>query len=160
MSEFNGSFSILTNNKGEILMNKDARTPARWNLPGGGMGMGELPIDAAVRETYEETGRTIFREDLKQVGTYIMRKTYGVTFLFVCKQAQAEEHPPHTCNEVTEKAWMHPDHILQLPDSEIYPAQRTMIRYYLQWIRDGEKMGDVGFLSPPFEIRGKYFENL
>lgn len=161
MSEFNGSFALLMNDKGELLLNRDARNPAKLNLNGGGMGMGELPIDAAVRETYEESGRTIFREDLIPIGTYIMRKTYGVTFLFFCKTIQPTQHPQHTCDEVTERVWMHPDKILALPDSEIYPAQRTLIRYYLQWVRDGEKpANNVGFLSPPFEMKGRYFDNV
>lgn len=164
-TESNSSFVIMTNPKGEILLNRDARKHehgvGRLNFNGGGVGMGELPIDAGVRETYEESGRVIFREALKFVGAYTMRKAYGLVFLYSHMMPVEEAHPPHVCDEVTEKHWILPEKVIQLPDTEIYPAQRTLTRYYLQWLRDGEKPStDVGFLSPPFETRGKYFDGL
>lgn len=158
--EPNGSFAVLLNKNGEMLLLRDMRTPSKFNLPGGGMGMGELPVDAAVRETFEESGREIFRESLKQVGVYVTRKKYGVVFLYTSTEPLPKEHPPHSCHEVSERAWVLPQNVLKMSDSEIYPAQRTLVRYYLQWARDGEKIGDVGHLSPPFEMKGKYFDTL
>ncbi len=158
--EPNGSFLIQLNQKGEMLLLRDQRTPAKFNLPGGGIGMGELPVDTTVRETFEESGREISRENLKYVGVYITRKKYGVVFLYTSTATAPEEHPPHTCHEVSDKVWMLPEKVIELTDSDIYPAQRTLVRYYLQWSRDGEKPGKPGFLSPPFELKGKYFDKL
>jgi 8-oxo-dGTP diphosphatase len=50
-----------------------------WNLPGGGLERGELPVETAVRETREETGLEIAVERL--VGVYA--KTYKDELVFV-----------------------------------------------------------------------------
>lgn len=155
----------MTNPKGKILLNRDARKhdhgSGKFNFTGGGINMGEHPVEAAVRETGEESGRKILAQNLTLVGTYTMRKSYGIVFLYAHMQPVDEEHPQHECDEVTEKCWILPEKVIQLPDTEIYPAQRTLTRYYLQWLRDGQKpQASVQFLSPPFEIKGKYFDGL
>lgn len=164
-TECNSSFVIMTNTKGEILLNRDAREHehglGKLNYPGGGITMGEHPVEAAVRETSEESGREILAQNLTIVGMYTMRKSYGIVFLYAHMQPVDEAHPLHECDEVTEKCWILPEKVIQLPDTEIYPAQRTLTRYYLQWLRDGQKKQEsVQFLSPPFEITGKYFDGL
>jgi len=40
-----------------------------WTLPGGGIDHGETPVDAVVREVYEETGHTIVGPRLVDVGS-------------------------------------------------------------------------------------------
>ncbi|XGI80460.1 NUDIX hydrolase [Enterobacter hormaechei] len=52
-----GCLAIITENN-KILLVKRANPPERhcWGLPGGSLLPGELPSDAVVRETSEETG--------------------------------------------------------------------------------------------------------
>jgi 8-oxo-dGTP diphosphatase len=52
-----------------------------WNLPGGGVKVGELPTHAAVRETKEETGLKIEIDDL--VGVYGQLEKDKLSFVFL-----------------------------------------------------------------------------
>ena len=52
---------LLTNQRGEIFLllthfDPEVGLPPRWITPGGGIDDGETPIEAAVRELFEETG--------------------------------------------------------------------------------------------------------
>lgn len=158
MSEANGSFVILKQGT-HILLARDRRTPAKFNLLGGGVGLGELPVDAGVREVFEESGIVVFREHMRLVGTYIMRKRYGMVSLYEYS-GEITEVPCHTCEEVSEKKFFLPSEILTLPEEDIYPAQKSLIRHYLQWQENGKVVGETDYLSPPFQTQGKFFENL
>lgn len=43
--------------------------PGLWALPGGGVRHGETPLEAVVREVFEETGHTLDQPRLLDVGT-------------------------------------------------------------------------------------------
>jgi len=45
--------------------NSYIKFPNMWSFPGGGSSKGEMPIQTAIRETYEETGLRITPNDLK-----------------------------------------------------------------------------------------------
>ena len=64
-----GAIVVLLNEKNEtlILLRPDAAkwSPNTWGYPGGRIEPGELPLDAAVRETLEETQLVV--KDLKVV---------------------------------------------------------------------------------------------
>jgi 8-oxo-dGTP pyrophosphatase MutT (NUDIX family) len=55
-----------------LLTQLSERTPApgRWVLPGGGVDHGEAPLDAVVREVYEETGHRLRDVRLLDVGSH------------------------------------------------------------------------------------------
>lgn len=52
------------------------------SLPGGGISSGELPIDAAIREIFEETGIHCQKRDLHYVGIFLLSKDYGLVSLY------------------------------------------------------------------------------
>ncbi|MEV7465426.1 NUDIX hydrolase [Streptomyces kronopolitis] len=68
----------FTDNTGRTLMLRDTSVHRRWLLPGGVADEGETPWDAAVRETFEETGirltgtpRLLAVDTLLPVGTRV-----------------------------------------------------------------------------------------
>ncbi|GGS33492.1 MULTISPECIES: NUDIX domain-containing protein [Actinokineospora] len=56
---------------GKLLLSRMVYVGLRWMLPGGGIEHGEDPVDAAVREVFEETGYTVEIEDLLGLHTYV-----------------------------------------------------------------------------------------
>lgn len=56
---------VMVNERGEVLLVKGVIGHRRWTLPGGGIERGEQPIDAALREVYEELGVKL--SELRQV---------------------------------------------------------------------------------------------
>ena len=80
MAQFNvAAFVVIFDKKGRVLLSH-RRDLDLWNLPGGGVESGELPIEAAVRETREETGLKIKIKEL--IGVYGKTKRDEVVFLF------------------------------------------------------------------------------
>lgn len=75
----------------ELLSIKRKNNPFKghWANPGGFIDEGEQPIDAAVRELYEETGVSLASNELKFVGIFDKenrdpRMKICVTYAFVC----------------------------------------------------------------------------
>lgn len=58
-AELAGCCVVITNLSGGILLLRHSYGPDVWSLPGGGIGKGEDPADAARREVKEELGITL-----------------------------------------------------------------------------------------------------
>ena len=60
---------VIVNDKNEILMQKRSRikraNPNKWGICGGKVDLEEMPIDAGVRETLEEIGINLNKENLR-----------------------------------------------------------------------------------------------
>lgn len=54
--------------QGKLLLTKNKKRG--WEVPGGTMEMGEMPILTAIREMYEETGAEL--EAIEQIGQYVI----------------------------------------------------------------------------------------
>jgi ADP-ribose pyrophosphatase YjhB (NUDIX family) len=74
-----GVFTVIFDLKDRVLLchRRDADV---WNLPGGGMQLGELPTETAMRETKEETGLDV--KVTRLVGVYSKPKNNDLVFVF------------------------------------------------------------------------------
>jgi 8-oxo-dGTP diphosphatase len=77
-----GVFTIILDPQGQVLL-CHRRDLDIWNLPGGGMEPGELPTEAAIRETREETGLEVKIERL--VGVYSKPNNNDLVFVFTAR---------------------------------------------------------------------------
>jgi 8-oxo-dGTP diphosphatase len=76
-----GAFAIIFDDQQRVLL-CHRRDFDLWNLPGGAVEHGELPTEAAIRETREETGLDVIIERL--VGVYGKADKDEFVFAFVC----------------------------------------------------------------------------
>jgi ADP-ribose pyrophosphatase YjhB (NUDIX family) len=77
-----GAFAVICDGVGRVLL-CHRRDYDVWNLPGGGVEVGETPWDAVVREVREETGLEVVVERL--AGVYCWPADGEVIFSFVCR---------------------------------------------------------------------------
>ena len=82
-----GSFAIIFDDDGKILLSH-RRDMDAWNLPGGGLEIGELPTECVIREVREETGLEVVTERL--VGVYGKPGRNELVFAFVCRVTGGE----------------------------------------------------------------------
>jgi mutator protein MutT len=84
--------TVIINRQGEILLMRrsanDEFMPGSWDLPGGTVEEREHPVDAAVRETEEEAGLSVF--NLKPLTIHsiwdIRKKEQFITIIFYTKK--------------------------------------------------------------------------
>ena len=76
-----GAFAIILDDQNRVLL-CHRRDFDLWNLPGGAIEKNELPTEAAIRETKEETGLDVSIERL--VGIYSNAGKNDLVFTFVC----------------------------------------------------------------------------
>ncbi|ASJ90366.1 NUDIX hydrolase [Porphyrobacter sp. CACIAM 03H1] len=113
---------IVTNLGGDVLLLKHSYGPAVWALPGGGLGKGEDPLEAARREVREELGVELVR--LEPVGTIeeVLSGSPHTAHIFtgVC-----DRHPEPDRREVTEARFF-PSHSLPEPLGDTTRARIAM----------------------------------
>jgi 8-oxo-dGTP diphosphatase len=74
-----GAFAVIADEQGRVLLCLRRDRPV-WNLPGGGVRPGEMPDEAAIRETHEETGLEIRIDRL--TGVYGKTDRDDMVFVF------------------------------------------------------------------------------
>ncbi|MCA9947222.1 MAG: NUDIX domain-containing protein [Anaerolineales bacterium] len=115
--------SIVTNQAGELLLiqRHDIRT---FDVPGGGLDPGELPPEAAVRETFEETGLRVRAAQLLGIYHWPNEPHAFLSFYFRCEllggTLRPSEETPHVAFVPTQA----------LP-RRILPMHRQRIRHSL-----------------------------
>jgi ADP-ribose pyrophosphatase YjhB (NUDIX family) len=114
------AFVVIFDKKKRVLLSH-RRSVDVWNLPGGGVEEGELPTDAAIRETKEETGLKIKIKDL--VGVYGQTDKDKLSFIFLGKivggklkkSKEADVHRFYKLKKLPKNTI--PDHINRLRDA-------------------------------------------
>lgn len=155
-----GAFAVIMDKEGCVLLSYRSENDL-WGLPGGGVDHGELPTEAVVRETREETGLDI--EIMRLVGVYGNEKGKEMVFSFQCKVIGG------SC-QLTDEADLHtyfapqelpyntiPKHVERIQDTLkalVQPIIRRQAvpsgKEFLEILKMG---GDVAsFFSPPSSI--------
>jgi 8-oxo-dGTP diphosphatase len=91
--------------------------PGRMNGVGGKVEMGENYLDAAIRETLEETGYSVAPEDIELAGVVKLEGGYEVDWAmcFFKIKVPSKDIPKGSKTEDGELIWLHKDKVL---DSE------------------------------------------
>ena len=63
-----GVVAVVSNSHGQVLAFERSDVPGAWQLPQGGIDVGELPFDAAWRELGEESG--LGTDDVEMIGEH------------------------------------------------------------------------------------------
>lgn len=115
--------SIVTNEAGELLLiqRHDIRT---FDVPGGGLEAGELPSEAAVRETFEETGLHVRPSQLLGIYHWPNEPNAYLSFYFRCELLGGVLRP----SEETPMVAFYAPHALPRP---ILPMHRQRLRHSL-----------------------------
>src|SRR5437660_7857680 len=77
-----GAFGIIVDEQRRVLL-CHRRDVDLWNLPGGGVEIGEMPWQTVVREVKEEVGLDVVVRRL--AGIYIHPTRSNIAFSFVCE---------------------------------------------------------------------------
>ena len=96
-----------------------------WDLPGGFLEEGELPLDGLRREFLEETGLEV--EPVEWVGAYL--DPYDAAFVLGLTWVVQADGEPVAADDVEELAWFGPD---EIPTEMAFPSQNDVMR---DWAR-------------------------
>lgn len=99
---------VVVRHKKKVLLVKSWLSSQKWDIPGGGIGRGERPTMAAVREVYEETGLVIDKDNLKYIGTVEAEwplKCNLVVYSVEVNSEELEKLPFIRRLEITDRDW-------------------------------------------------------
>jgi 8-oxo-dGTP diphosphatase len=129
-------FAAVRHLDGRLLVVR-RRDSGSWELPGGRVDVGESAVDAAIRETAEESGvvlRVIGMVGLYTDPRYVVRSVAGEVrqpFVVVLRGVAVCGEPRPDGRETDAAAWVAPDAVAALP---MQPPARA-------WIRDAVTIG-------------------
>lgn len=116
---------LLVRHKDQVLLVKNWLGPDEWSLPGGGIRLGEEPLEAALRELREETEIQLTSSDLKLVSKSLL-KTHGLKFISYVYEANLPKLPKTSAHgmDITEAAWFNRQ---ELASQRLSPEVRNLL---------------------------------
>ena len=129
--------AVLIEKDGKILMGKrkSSHGEGTWCLPGGHVEFGEKLIDAAIRETKEESGLKVSDLELISVTDDIMYGKHYVTIAFKASVINGEP-ALRQIEKFLELRWFD---INDLPDPLFIAAKNVLNNYLSKKVYDGKK---------------------
>jgi 8-oxo-dGTP diphosphatase len=125
--------AAILDEDGRLLLVKENYDRRRYTLPGGAVEAGETVLDAAVRETLEETGVAVRLDHV--VGVYRLVNGLTVT-LFHAAIEDGEPAVPGT-GEIAVVGWFAPDEIPQPRSNILHHALEDILAGRRGVVRDG-----------------------
>lgn len=111
------SACYIESNEKLLFLKRATQKPegGKWGVPGGKIEGGESPLEAAVRETFEETGILIKEEQLKCIGTVFIRKP-NVDYVYHMYYVSFRQFPTVSLNnEHQDHRWVSEKECANLP---------------------------------------------
>lgn len=130
---------ILENTAGQVLIVKANYKPY-WTFPGGVIDNGETPLQAAVRETYEEVGITIDPADVAFVAVVNRKSDFADTYQFIFKSRLTKQ----MLNDITLQA-TEIDNFLLITKADVGTGGRQYGKVITHWAA-----GHTGYIEQTF----------
>ena len=105
---------------GKILMVKEAKKKCygQWNFPAGHVDENELVTDAAIRETYEETGCKVKLTGVLPISTvYLKEKETAIIIKFIADII--EENIKFDTEEILDVQWLDLEKVKNMTEEEL-----------------------------------------
>lgn len=93
-----GVCALIFDEQGKVLLFKHTYRKYEWGIPGGGLEYGEQPIEAIVREFFEEANMKIQVEKLLRVAS--AKEFPHLSIVYLCKIISGEFKPSHEISEM------------------------------------------------------------
>ncbi|MDO8754101.1 MAG: NUDIX domain-containing protein [Anaerolineales bacterium] len=122
-----GVAAIIFDEQGRVLLFKHTYRKFEWGLPAGGLEYHEQPINAIVREFFEETGIKIQVERLLTATS--AREDSQISMIYLCKVIDGEFKESH---EISEMKYFS---VNELPDRMLF-AEKELIKWVLKDIKE------------------------
>ncbi len=139
---FHGSKGMIFISEKIIVFRRDTKTnnfPLMIDLPGGGVESNETPFETFARESFEEFGVTIAKEDVVYVRQYPGVIDPRQSFFFVTKPKNLTQSKVVFGDEGLEWFCLDPHEFVSLSDG--VPRQQERVRDYLNYIKGLEQDG-------------------